>query len=321
MVSASARSKNTTASAASAPFLVAPKERTSTPAFQLASAGVQPSRATALAKRAPSMWTHRRRACAASAMLFTSAGVYTVLTSVAWVRLTARGGTSVGAGAGLVDRPGQVGGRDLAVHHRQRNRARVAPRPELGPAAFAAVDVSGVGHVDGPVGRGDDRRAEPVGGRPGAHGVDLDLGLEQLREALREPLGAGVGAVGRAVARIGGDERLQYLGGGAGHVVAVEVLLHAHAGLLGSTGLDDTTAGRGGLTIDEVAPADKPDASPLANRAAELAGQHRAFRFVRRLRRRNRFLIGGGSEGAVEATFDLERLEAARRAAMTRGFG
>ena len=27
-------------------------------------------------------------------MLFTSAGVYTVLTSVAWVRLTARGGTS-----------------------------------------------------------------------------------------------------------------------------------------------------------------------------------------------------------------------------------
>ena len=152
-----------------------------------------------------------------------------------------------GAGAGLVDRPGEVGGRDLAVHHRQRNRARVAPRPELGPAAFAAVDVSGVGHVDGPVGRGDDRRAEPIGGRPGAHGVDLDLGLEQLREALREPLGAGVGAVGRAVAGIGGDDRLQDLGGGAGHVVAVEVLLHAHAGLLGSTGLDDTTAGRGGI--------------------------------------------------------------------------
>jgi hypothetical protein len=87
--------KNTTASAVSAPFLVAPKESRSTPAFHVASAGVQPRRATALARRAPSMCIHRRRARAASAMPRTSASVYTVLASVPWVMLTARGGTSV----------------------------------------------------------------------------------------------------------------------------------------------------------------------------------------------------------------------------------
>jgi hypothetical protein len=95
MVWASSRLKNTTASAVSAPFLVAPKESTSTPAFQVASAGVPPRRATALARRAPSMCTHRRRARATSTMARTSARVYTVLASVPWVMLTARGVTSV----------------------------------------------------------------------------------------------------------------------------------------------------------------------------------------------------------------------------------
>lgn len=41
------------------------------------------------------MWTHRRRARAASASARTSASVYTVLASVPCVMLTARGGTSV----------------------------------------------------------------------------------------------------------------------------------------------------------------------------------------------------------------------------------
>src|ERR1700693_5503353 len=52
MVWASSRSKKTTASAASAPFLVAPKESTSTPAFQLASAGVQPRRGAGVGQAA-----------------------------------------------------------------------------------------------------------------------------------------------------------------------------------------------------------------------------------------------------------------------------
>jgi hypothetical protein len=39
------------------PFLVPPKLTASTPAFQVISAGVQPSAASALAKRAPSRWT------------------------------------------------------------------------------------------------------------------------------------------------------------------------------------------------------------------------------------------------------------------------
>ena len=53
-----------TASAAMAPFLVAPNDSTSTPARHVASAGEQPSEATALAKRAPSMCTAKPRAWA-----------------------------------------------------------------------------------------------------------------------------------------------------------------------------------------------------------------------------------------------------------------
>src|SRR6266853_5225512 len=94
MLWASSRLKNTTASAVSAPFLVAPNDRMSTPAFHVASAGVEPSRATALARRAPSRCTQRRRARATSTIARTSASVYTVLASVPWVMLTARGGTS-----------------------------------------------------------------------------------------------------------------------------------------------------------------------------------------------------------------------------------
>ncbi len=45
------------------------------PAFQVISAGVQPSETTALAKRAPSMWKVRRRAALASRKAATSAGV------------------------------------------------------------------------------------------------------------------------------------------------------------------------------------------------------------------------------------------------------
>jgi hypothetical protein len=108
----------------------------------------------------------------------------------------ARGGTSAERAPASSTARARSGARDLAVHGRQRNRARLAARPELGPAAFAAVDVSGVRHVDGPVRRGEDGRTEPIGGRPRAHRVDLDLGLEQLREALLEPLAPGVASVG-----------------------------------------------------------------------------------------------------------------------------
>ena len=59
-------SKNTTASAARAPALVAPKDKTSTPHFQVASAGVQPRFAMALAKRAPSMCSFMPRAWTSS---------------------------------------------------------------------------------------------------------------------------------------------------------------------------------------------------------------------------------------------------------------
>ena len=57
---------------ASAPALVAPKESTSTPHFQVASAGEQPRCAMALAKRAPSMCSFRPRRWASSPIAVSS---------------------------------------------------------------------------------------------------------------------------------------------------------------------------------------------------------------------------------------------------------
>ena len=54
-----ALSKKITLSPIGRPFLVPPKQRTSTPARQVMSAGCTPSAATALAKRAPSICTFR----------------------------------------------------------------------------------------------------------------------------------------------------------------------------------------------------------------------------------------------------------------------
>ena len=133
-----------------------------------------------------------------------------------------------------VDHPRQFGRRHLPVGARHRDRARVASGPELGPAALVVVDVGGVGHVHGAVGRRDDRRAEAVGGRPRADREDLDLRLEQRSEARLESLGGRIGAVRRGVTGVGGDQGGEDLGRGARHVVAVEVLLRAHSGLLGS---------------------------------------------------------------------------------------
>jgi hypothetical protein len=67
-------SNRITASAASAPFLVAPRHSTSTPAFQLISAGLAPRRAQALAKRVPSICTGSPQAFAASASRATVSG-------------------------------------------------------------------------------------------------------------------------------------------------------------------------------------------------------------------------------------------------------
>lgn len=73
------------------PFLVPPKQSTSTPAFQLSSAGEQPRKAQALEKRAPSMCRCRPSSLQVALIAFSSSGRYTVPTSVAWVRVTTRG--------------------------------------------------------------------------------------------------------------------------------------------------------------------------------------------------------------------------------------
>jgi len=79
--SASAWSKNTTASQKGIPFLVPPRDSTSTPARHVSSAGAQPTDATAFAKRAPSMCTCMPRSCAIPASARISSGAYTVPSS------------------------------------------------------------------------------------------------------------------------------------------------------------------------------------------------------------------------------------------------
>ncbi len=58
------------------PFLVPPKQSTSTPACQVISLGATPSEATALAKRAPSMWSSQADATwRVAQMALSSSGV------------------------------------------------------------------------------------------------------------------------------------------------------------------------------------------------------------------------------------------------------
>ena len=62
------------ASVVMAPHFVAPKDMMSTPARQVSSAGEHPTLATALAKRAPSMWTFMPYRLATADSAATSAG-------------------------------------------------------------------------------------------------------------------------------------------------------------------------------------------------------------------------------------------------------
>ena len=55
-----------------APFFVAPKDMTSTPDFQVSSAGLTPAPTTALPKRAPSMCSFMPRGFIASKIALTS---------------------------------------------------------------------------------------------------------------------------------------------------------------------------------------------------------------------------------------------------------
>src|SRR3546814_20795512 len=85
--------KKTIASAVIAPFLVKPNDRASTPARQLTSAGAQPRKAKALAKRAPSMCSFIPPPLATSATAPISSAPHARPYSVALVMLIATGGT------------------------------------------------------------------------------------------------------------------------------------------------------------------------------------------------------------------------------------
>ncbi|MNP59289.1 hypothetical protein D3C76_1542740 [compost metagenome] len=67
--------KNRIASPTAMPFFVPPKHSTSTPAFQVRSAGVQPRNAQALENRAPSMCRFRPSSLQVALMARISSGV------------------------------------------------------------------------------------------------------------------------------------------------------------------------------------------------------------------------------------------------------
>ena len=158
---ASAGSNTTTASALIAPFLVAPSDSTSTPARQVSSAGVQPSAATALANRAPSMCTRRPWRCATSHSARDLRGrvqraEIRRLREVERERLHARRVAAAGERERLVERRGL----ELEVAARQAHQ--LGAGEELGRAALVDVDVRRLVAVDRAVRVGERRERDRV---------------------------------------------------------------------------------------------------------------------------------------------------------------
>ena len=165
------------------PFLVAPNDMMSTPERQLASAGLQPSRATALANRAPSICSLRPRALATSA---TARDLVERIDRAKIARL------------GQVDR-GRLAAMQLARRDRRRGFRRAAgvdpailagDRRKLEPAAekpggigLGRVDVRLLAAIDDAPGRADRRQAQRVGGGSGRHRKHPHLRSRTIRRS------------------------------------------------------------------------------------------------------------------------------------------
>ncbi len=184
----SAGLKNTTASAAMHPFLVPPKDSTSTPAFHVSSAGVTPSPATAPANRAPSM-------CSAMPSPFGHRRDRRDLVG-------AIGSAEFGdlGDAGDHRPPVMDGAFGEARHRLAKCLRRVLPltsldADELGPAeefrraGLVDIDVRVAMAEDDAAGPRIVGDAERVGRRARADEEDLDLALEELGEALLDGRG------------------------------------------------------------------------------------------------------------------------------------
>ena len=167
----------------------------------------------------------------------TSAGVYTVAPR----------------GLGEADGPRRYVGRRAPASSTARARSSrapilpsmvgrepCAPPPDQNsapPRPLTTVDVSGVRRKDGPVRRSEDGRAEYWRRSPSAHRRPRPRSPRRLREALLEPPAGRLrkGAVSPALAVTIASR----ISGAAPDALSRRVLLHAHAGLLGSTGLGE----------------------------------------------------------------------------------
>ena len=202
--SASPCRKNTTASAPSRPPLVPPRVSRSTPQSAVSSRSSRPSASAALTSRAPSTCKKRPDSCAVSASARSSAGVYTVPSSVDWEI-----GDDLGLDVVLVaeaDEPrAQQLRRQLAV--RRRHVDQLGAGDALRGAALVDVDVRRLGADHGLVRPQDGGERGDVAAGAVEDGERLDV-AEQLPQAAPQAGRPKVVAVGRRPAAVGGCERL-----------------------------------------------------------------------------------------------------------------
>ena len=124
--------------------------------------------------------------------------------------------------AGAHDRPGELGGIDLAVRPRHRDQLGAAAE-ETGGIALGGVHMRLRAAVHSAERRARGREGERVGGGAGGHRIDAHRRLEQGGEALLQGPGDRVAAVAQGRSFVGGDERLDQFRCGAAAVVASEI--------------------------------------------------------------------------------------------------
>ena len=229
---AAVESKKITTSAPIAPFLVAPRLSTSTPAFQDSSAGEQPTKDSALAKRAPSMCS---------------------LSPWRWVEVAMAAISSGAIGRAAFGRLRDADGGGLRSDGPRRRPARPAPRRaswdrscrpgrRCGRAWRRRCRTAARWLRRPRCARRRCRRSRPraassgqrqhVGGGAGRHRIGAQVGLfEDLAQAMLDLPGPGIGAIGvdgtgAEGAAHGLDDRRM----GSGLVVAAEVQRTAPGG-------------------------------------------------------------------------------------------
>jgi hypothetical protein len=194
----------------------------SIPARQVSAAGLQPSRASALATRPvhmqPQAVPFRRLGDRPDLVLGIDRAQIGCLGQIDRRRLAA------------MELPGQdLGqflrkpvGRDFAVLAGKRNQLQTAAE-KAGGICFRSVDVRQLAAIDEPPGRAERGQREGIGRGSGGDREDPHRSLEQIGKALLQRRRPFVGAVAGRGADIGPGQRLDQFGRGAAGIVAAEI--------------------------------------------------------------------------------------------------